>query len=159
MIEIRWAVAEDEAGLLAVEKASWDARSGFPSVQERDTFFTERSVPEELLIAEHDGRIVGYLLLKEKYSLPEGVGVFSIFGLAVIPQARRLGVASALLEAAEVEARSRGGRKIVLNVFGTNIAAQRLYEGHGYQLAGRNRGEVLVDGNLVDHLSLEKHLA
>jgi ribosomal protein S18 acetylase RimI-like enzyme len=158
VIEIRWAVAEDEDELLALDKASWDARSGFPSMQERASFFTERAVPEDLLVAEQDGRIVGYLRLKDKYSFPEGAGVFGVFGLAVIPGARRLGVASALLEAAETEARRRGGRKIVLNVFGTNVAAQGLYERHGYELAGRSRAEFVVGGELVDDLTLEKHL-
>jgi ribosomal protein S18 acetylase RimI-like enzyme len=159
VIEIRWAVAGDEDELLALDRVSWDARSGFPSMQERDSFFTERSAPEELLVARHEGRIVGYLRLKDKYAFPEGAGVFGIFGLAVIPDARRLGVASALLEAAETEARRRGGRKIVLNVFGTNVGARRLYERHGYQMAGRSRAEFLVEGELVDDLAFEKHLS
>ena len=80
MIEIRWAVAEDDADLLAVDKASWTGESGFPSMQERTSFFTERAVPEDLLVAEYDGKVVGYLRLKVKYSVPEGDGVFGSSG-------------------------------------------------------------------------------
>jgi ribosomal protein S18 acetylase RimI-like enzyme len=158
VIEIRWAVAEDDADLLAVDKASWTGESGFPSMQERTSFFTERAVPEDLLVAEYDGKVVGYLRLKVKYSVPEGDGVFGVFGLAVVPEVRRLGVASALLDEAETEVRRRGGRKLVLNVFGTNLAAQRLYQRHGYEIVGRSRAEFRIDGAFVDDLSLEKRL-
>jgi ribosomal protein S18 acetylase RimI-like enzyme len=157
-ITVRWAVADDDAVLLELDRAAFTAESGFPSQKDRETFFTERSRREDLLVAEYDSRLVGYLRLKNKYPFVEGAGVFGVFGLAVAPDARRLGVASALLDEAVAEARRRGGRKLVLNVLGTNTGAQRLYERYGFVVEGHSRDEFLIDGNLVDDLSLSKYL-
>jgi ribosomal protein S18 acetylase RimI-like enzyme len=157
-ITIRWAVIEDDGALLALDRAAFSAESGFPSFAGRETFFTERSRPEEVLVAEHDGRVAGYLKLVPRYPFAEGAGVFGVHGLAVAPDSQRLGIASALLDEAEAEARRRGGRKLVLNVFGTNTGAQRLYERQGFVVEGRGRAEFLIEGRLVDDLSLAKFL-
>lgn len=157
-IAIRWAVIEDEKALLTLDREAFTAESGFPSFSARETFFTERARPEQVLVAEHDGRVVGYLKLEPKYPFAEGDGVFGIHGLAVAPDAQRLGIASALLDEAEAEARRRGGRKLVLNVFGTNAGAQRLYERHGFVVEGNNRDQFLIEGKLVDDLSMAKFL-
>ncbi|HZO69715.1 MAG TPA: GNAT family N-acetyltransferase [Kribbellaceae bacterium] len=65
-----------------------------------EAFFNERSRPQHVLVAEYESRLVGYLRLKDKYPFTEGAGVLGVFGLGVAPDARRLGVASALLEEA-----------------------------------------------------------
>jgi ribosomal protein S18 acetylase RimI-like enzyme len=157
-IEIRWATVADDAALVELDRTSFSPESGFPSITGRAPFFGERSRPEDLLIAEHESRLVGYLRLKNKYPFAEGAGVFAVMGLAVAPDARRLGVASALLEEAIDEARRRGGRKLVLNVLGTNAAAQRLYERHGFVVEGRGLEEFQIEGNLVDDLIMAKKL-
>ncbi|MDX2971659.1 GNAT family N-acetyltransferase [Kribbella solani] len=158
-VTVRQAVESDDAALLAIEKVAWTAMSGFPSFQEllTETFFT-RSGPEAHLVAEHDGEVVGYLRLQEKYKFPEGAGVLAINGLAVAPQARRLGVASALLQAATTEGRRRGARKITLNVHHANLPARHLYERHGYIVEGTHPREFLIEGTYVDALTMSKTL-
>ena len=158
-IAVRWAGLDDDAELLALDRAAFATPgSGFPSLTNPgpEVFFNERSRPQHVLVAECESRRVGYLRLKDKYPFTEGAGVLGVFGLGVAPDARRLGVASALLEQALAEARRRGARKIVLNVLGTNIAAQRLYQRHGFEVEGRSRAEFCIDGTLVDDLSLAK---
>jgi ribosomal protein S18 acetylase RimI-like enzyme len=158
-VTVRRAVEEDDAALLAIEKISWDASSGFPSYQENltDTFFA-RSGPEAHLVAEYDGEVVGYLRLQDKYPFPEGAGVLTINGLAVAPTARRLGAASALLEAAAAEGRRQGARKISLHVHSTNASARRLYERHGYVVEGTHPDEFLIEGDLIAALDMAKML-
>lgn len=158
-VTVRRAVEEDDAALLAIEKISWDASSGFPSYQENltDTFFA-RSGPEAHLVAEYDGEVVGYLRLQDKYPFPEGAGVLTINGLAVAPSARRLGAASALLEAAAAEGRRQGARKISLHVHSTNASARRLYERHGYVVEGTHPDEFLIEGDLIAALDMAKML-
>jgi ribosomal protein S18 acetylase RimI-like enzyme len=102
--------------------------------------------------------LVGYLRLQDKYPFPEGSGVLTINGLAVAHDARRLGVANALLEAATAEARSRGARKISLHVHSTNAPARRLYERHGYVLEGTHPNEFLIEGNFIAALDMAKTL-
>lgn len=159
-VTVRRAVEADDAELLALDQASWDSDSGFPSftTSAQVRFFSERSGPDAHLVAEHDGELVGYVRLQDKYPFVEGAGVLAVNGLAVAPKARRLGVGSALLEAVTAESRRRGARKISLNVFATNPAAQRLYERHGYVVEARRTAEFLIDGRYTDDLGLAKFL-
>ncbi|GAA1156718.1 GNAT family N-acetyltransferase [Kribbella jejuensis] len=156
---VRRAVEEDDAALLAIERVAWDATSGFPSYSEtlQDTFFT-RSGPDAHLVAEYDGKVVGYLRLQDKYPFPEGAGVLAINGLAVAPKARRLGVANALMIATTDEARRRGARKITLHVHGVNAPARSLYERHGYVVEGIHTAEFVIEGAPVDALDMAKFL-
>ncbi|WP_427888712.1 N-acetyltransferase family protein [Kribbella sp. GL6] len=158
-VTVRQAVEEDDAALLAIERVAWDASSGFPSYSEtlQDTFFT-RSGPEAHLVAEYDGKVVGYLRLQDKYPFPEGAGVLAINGIAVAPEARRLGVGNALMTATTAEARSRGARKITLHVHGVNTPARQLYERHGYVVEGIHPAEFLIEGTPVDALDMAKTL-
>ncbi|MFF0265126.1 GNAT family N-acetyltransferase [Kribbella sp. NPDC004536] len=158
-VTVRQGVEEDDAALLAIERVAWDATSGFPSYGETlaDTFFT-RTGPEAHLVAEYDGKVVGYLRLQDKYPFPEGAGVLAINGIAVAPDARRLGVANALMEATTEEARRRGARKISLHVHHVNEKARRLYERHGYVIEGIHPAEFLIEGTPIDALDMAKTL-
>jgi ribosomal protein S18 acetylase RimI-like enzyme len=158
-VTTRWATAEDEPALAALEAVSWNDRSGFPSAQEREgSFFSEGNPPEVHLVAELEGEVVGYLKLKHWTPLPENAHVLGCLGLAVAPSARRKGVAATLLQAAEREARTRGARKIRLGVFSTNDAARALYERHGYVQEARLVDEWLIGGRWVDDLQLARYL-
>jgi ribosomal protein S18 acetylase RimI-like enzyme len=158
-VTVRHAVDEDDAALLAIERVAWDASSGFPSYREtlQDSFFT-RSGPDAHLVAEYDGKVVGYVRLQDKYPFPEGAGVLTINGLAVAPEARRLGIANALMDATTQEARRRGARKISLHVHHVNHKARRLYERHGYVIEGVHPAEFLIEGAPVDALDMAKTL-
>ena len=70
--------------------------------------------------------------------------------LAVEPHARRRGIATALLEAADDEARGAGGRRIVLHA---QTYARNLYELAGY----RPRGRVFTEAG-IEHIAMEKSL-
>lgn len=52
--------------------------------------------------------------------------------LYVAPEARRVGIGSALLAAVESITRKQGGRLIEIAVDGADIDARRFYESHGY---------------------------
>jgi ribosomal protein S18 acetylase RimI-like enzyme len=58
--------------------------------------------------------------------------------LAVRPEYERRGVATALIAAAEHEARRRHAAKIRLEVSVANAAARRLYQRNGYTLAAQD---------------------
>ena len=90
------------------------------------------------LIARRDGERVGFLMLlddlpDEVTLLPQGFVAY----MAVEPGARRDGVGSALMAAAEDEARRRGLPYIALMVTEDNEAARRLYERGGYRTERR----------------------
>lgn len=75
--------------------------------------------------------------------------------LAVDPQARRQGVASALIQAFEQRSRSNGFSKAVLSTQPTMAPAQRLYERHGYH---RNPGRDWSGSNGKKYLVYQKNL-
>jgi ribosomal protein S18 acetylase RimI-like enzyme len=163
-LAVRFACPEDEAGLARLDAVAWTPASGFPSVTERArdpffTFFTVSGPPGEYLVAELDGQLAGYIRLRPVTELRENAHVLGVMGLAVAPDARRQGVASALLAAAERHARARGARKLSLRVLGTNVAAQRLYEQLGYEREGILRDEFRIGGRYVDDVIMAKHLA
>ena len=71
--------------------------------------------------------------------------------LAVRPSARRRGIATALLEAADTETRAAGGRRLVLHA---QTYARALYDGAGY----RTRGSAFREAG-IEHIAMEKELA
>ena len=90
------------------------------------------------LIAERKGKRAGFLLLLDELpdevtTLPQGFVAY----MAVDPQQRRSGIGSALLAAAEDEARRRGLPYMALMVTEENEAARRLYRRSGYRTERR----------------------
>jgi ribosomal protein S18 acetylase RimI-like enzyme len=73
-----------------------------------------------------------------------------ITGISVDPACQRRGVGQALLDAAVVEARERGARRLTLRVLAHNKAAVRLYEQSGFVVEGVLKGEFFLHGNYVD---------
>jgi ribosomal protein S18 acetylase RimI-like enzyme len=159
-VQIRVARASDEAQLVRLDRLSWSPHSGFPSlIQQAGTvFFLTESPPQSFLVGEADGVVVGYIRLGSPLPLPENAHVIAVLGLAVAPAARRRGVASALLAAAEERARAHGARKLSLRTFSTNPDAIRLYTRFGFRREGLLRAEFLIGGQYVDDILLAKDL-
>ena len=85
-------------------------------------------------VAEADGALAGYLLAWV------GAGAGHVGNLAVVPEARRRGVARALLEDLLEHAGAAGAASLTLEVRVSNFAAQALYRAFGFRLAGLRRG-------------------
>lgn len=122
------------------------------------SFFSPDCPPQAHLVAEINGRLAGYLRLRPMTRLPENAHVLGIFGLAVAPDARRQGVAAALLSAAEAQALAQGAAKLSLRVLSTNHPAIQLYERRGFEQEGLLRGEFLIEGSYVDDVLMAKRL-
>jgi len=161
-VRVRPARLADQAVLTELDAIAWSAESGFPSVMAPDqrdaTFFDASNPPEAFLVAELDGRVVGYIRLKPPSKLPENAHVIQVQGLAVHPDARRRGAATGLLGAAEETLRDRGIRKLTLRVLGTNQAAIRLYERRGFVREGTLLEEFCINGRFVDDVMMAKKL-
>ncbi|MEU8823707.1 GNAT family N-acetyltransferase [Streptomyces sp. NPDC048636] len=157
---IRAAVADDESALAALDRRAW---SPTHSVQPRPqppyaAFFTDRNLPEHILVAELDGQPVGYLRLVPAIPLASNAHVRQIQGLAVDERARGRGVARALLAAAYERARRAGATRITLRVLGPNTPARRLYASEGFVEEGVLPGEFLIEGAYVDDVLMGRRL-
>jgi predicted GNAT family N-acyltransferase len=120
-----------------------------------EVFCLEQGVPEreELDGRDHEGihlvAVAGDELLATcRIVLIGSTAQFS--RLAVRATARRRGIATALLEAADLEARDSGGRRLVLHA---QTYARPLYEQAGY----RPRGRVFREAG-IEHIAMEKRL-
>jgi ribosomal protein S18 acetylase RimI-like enzyme len=152
-VSVRPATAADGAALARIDLATWTpAVSPAPPPDDPATygFFDERTRPEEVLVAESDGRVTGYVKVRPATALPSHAHVLLVAGLAVDPPAQGRGVGRALVEAAVGEARARGARKLGLRVLGDNAAARRLYERCGFVVEGVLEREFLLEGQYVD---------
>ncbi|HWT84650.1 MAG TPA: GNAT family N-acetyltransferase [Myxococcales bacterium] len=95
--------------------------------------------PAWLFLAERDGQAVGAFLANQIVSVEKGGETLWIEELYVTPDARRTGVARALLAHALDEARRRGLRAFDLEVVPTQAAALALYRALGFEDVPRQR--------------------
>jgi ribosomal-protein-alanine N-acetyltransferase len=87
-------------------------------------------------------------------------GTGEVLTLAVLPAARKQGVATALVRAAIVEAVSRGAEAIFLEVGENNDAARSLYAREGFVLVGRRSAYYRrSSGGSTDALVLRRAIA
>ncbi|MET8846395.1 GNAT family N-acetyltransferase [Amycolatopsis sp. NPDC004625] len=160
MITTRTAREDDEPVLAKLDERTWTpAVSPAPAPPAGTPFFAEGTRPGDVLVAEHDGVVAGYVRLGAGFGIPAHRHVLVLDGLAVDPDRRRLGIAGRLVEAAVAEARRQGARKVTLRVLGPNTGARRVYERCGFVVEGVLRGEFRIDGTDVDDVLMACSLA
>ena len=81
-----------------------------------------------------------------------------IVSLGVLPDQRRCGIGSAVLDSLCGEARLRGAERVVLEMASDNEAARALYVGRGFTVVGRRRNYYRRAERLVDALILQAQL-
>ena len=99
-------------------------------------FLAERIAREQsvVLVAQQDGAAIGFTQLYPLFSSVRLGRTWLLNDLYVVPAARRLGTARALLDAACRFARERGALGLELETGIDNITAQALYRSAGWQL-------------------------
>ena len=85
-------------------------------------------------------------------------GDAEILTVAVVPEARRRGLASALVTAAAAGALVRGAAAMHLEVAESNEAARALYAKLGYEEAGRRHAYYAGEGGSVDAIVMRRAL-
>jgi predicted GNAT family N-acyltransferase len=141
LYEVRRVRGEDEmAAVLELRHDVFCLEQGVPAHEELDG----RDSEAVHLVAIADGELLGTCRLLF-------VGTTAQFSrLAVRKEARRRGIATALLDAAEAETRAAGGRRLVLHA---QTYARELYELAGYRPRGREFTEAEIE-----HIAMEKQL-
>ncbi|MEV6049547.1 GNAT family N-acetyltransferase [Streptomyces sp. NPDC052107] len=154
---IRIAEPADEEELALLDRSTWSTLHAVSPPPE-GPFFDERHLPEDYLVAEVDGRVVGYVRIGRPTPLASNTHVLQIQGLAVAEEARGRGLGRALIRAAVEEARGRGARRLTLRVLGHNAPARALYESEGFAVEGVQPEEFLLDGAYVDDVLMGRRL-
>jgi ribosomal protein S18 acetylase RimI-like enzyme len=106
-----------------------------PDAQRARDWVSERMQRQEavVLLAEHDGLARGFTLLYPMFSSVRTARLWVLNDLFVAPDARRNGIARALLDAAADFARSDGAAAIMLETGRDNAPARALYRGAGWR--------------------------
>ncbi len=107
-----------------------------------DMFFIDlhERFPETFIVAEEKGALVGYIMCRIEVGLSNlGLGGLirkgHVVSIAVMPQARRKGVATALIKAAINGVNYYKAKQIYLEVRVTNAAGVSLYKKLGLEVA------------------------
>jgi len=135
MIQTRPLAAPDLDTILAIAAASPEAASWSRADYER---FLQEAFPGACRVAElevgSEAGVVGFICFRVASDEAE------LLNLAVLPSARRRGIASLLLAEAIQQSLQRGVRRMFLEVRDTNHPAILFYERHGFRISGRRRG-------------------
>lgn len=100
-------------------------------------------------IADVDGKVAGHLTIL--LNARERRKHVASFGIAVHPQFQRMGVGRALMEdLIDIADNQLELVRVELNVFADNARAIRLYQRFGFDHEGRQRKDVLRNGELCD---------
>ena len=105
-------------------------------------------------VAVDEGRVVGWCDVNPKTH--ETLRHSGVLGMGVAASHRGQGIGSALLRATLEAASARGITRIELILRADNAAAIRLYERNGFELEGRLRGYMIVDGISYDALAMAR---
>ncbi len=111
-------------------------RASYPTPWSRSMFATELAKPSSLSFGAIDDAdaLVGYLVLS-RY-----VDAWHVMNVAVAPERRREGIASALLRQLLDQTRGDAKRGYTLEVRVSNVGAISLYERFGFRPKGVRRG-------------------
>jgi ribosomal-protein-alanine N-acetyltransferase len=112
-----------------------------------DIFFIDlhHRFPETFIVAEEDGKIVGYIMCRIEVGLASfGLGGLirkgHVVSIAVLPHGRRKGVARALMTTAMEGMRYYKAKQCYLEVRVTNTAGVALYKKLGFDVSRTNKG-------------------
>lgn len=107
-----------------------------------DYFFIDlyQRFPETFLVAEENGKIIGYIMCRIEVGLSNlGLGGLirkgHVVSIAVLPEGRRKGVAQALMTAAMEGMRYYKAKQCYLEVRVTNVAGISLYKKLGFEVS------------------------
>lgn len=135
-VAVRYATIEDLEPLATLFDAYRQFYGQAPDLPLARAFLAERLKYQQavvLVAATPSGEFLGFTQLFPSFSSVRACRMFVLNDLFVAPEARRQGVARALLVKAADVARSLGAESLSLATARSNHAAQKLYEALGWQ--------------------------
>jgi [ribosomal protein S18]-alanine N-acetyltransferase len=128
-MNIRPATIEDVPAMRGLAEAAPEAAHW--SAADWDRLNDPESAQRLALVAEHEGQIIGFAVLR---TLTDD---WELENIAVAPGARRCGAGKRLIAEALTLARESRAESVFLEVRESNAAARALYESAGFRAAGR----------------------
>lgn len=164
-VRFREAAPGDAKALLAL-KRQLDRETSFMLLEPDERTETAEDIAADLehlagsnsvvIVAVSPAGLVGYIDARGGEFRRNRVTAYVVIG--VLAAASGQGVGSGLLREVERWAAAHGIRRLELTVMAHNERAARLYERMGFEVEGRRRECLTVDGHLADELYMGKLL-
>lgn len=162
MVNIREASTNDLPSILRIYNQGIEDRiatleEGIKDDSYIKEWFEQHQGRFKVLVAEHDGEILGWASLNRYNSrcAYEGVADLSVY---ILREYRGKGIGSQLLTSIDEVATANNFHKIVLFTFPFNQLGQHLYTKKGYREVGVFKNQGILDGKFVDVMAMEKLL-
>ena len=135
MISVRQAAVEDLDAVAVLFDAYRQFYRQKGDLEGARAFLLDRfaNLQSVIFIATGNGKVVGFTQLYPSFSSGAMAPILILNDLFVVPEARRCGAGSALLDAAAEYGRRVGAVRLVLSTEATNTSAQALYESAGWK--------------------------
>jgi ribosomal protein S18 acetylase RimI-like enzyme len=160
-VTIRRATPSDAPGIAAVLEviASERIHSAIDrawSVEEERRYIESLSAREAIHVAvDQENHIVGLQVLDRWSPVLGSMAHVGQIGTFILPSWRGRGLGRALWGTTLASAREAGYRKLVIQVRGSNTAAQAFYRGLGFRNCGCLSRQVVIDGMEDDEVLME----
>jgi ribosomal protein S18 acetylase RimI-like enzyme len=142
-------------GVVAAERIH-SAIDGAWTADEERRYLESLSPRETVHVAVDDANGIVGLQLLERWSPSLGsMAHVGQVGTFLLPAWRRRGLGRLLWSATTAFAAEAGYRKLVIQVRGSNAAAQAFYRGLGFRDCGRLSRQVIIDGREDDEVLME----
>jgi phosphinothricin acetyltransferase len=157
VITIRDAVRNDAAAIAAIYNQGIVDRLATLAPEERLAWLDARGPRHPVIVAESDGRVIGFGSLNA-FNPRAAYNHVADFSLYVERSWRNKGVGGRLLRALTDRARQLAYHKMVLSAFPFNLAGLALYRKSGFRVVGVYKEQGFLDGRWVDTIIMEKLL-
>jgi RimJ/RimL family protein N-acetyltransferase len=163
-IRVRRASPEDAAGIArvlerVVSERVHSAIARAWTAEEQHRYLESLSPREAFHVAiDATGGVVGYQSVDRYSSILSSMAHVAQLGTFLLPEWRGRGIGQHLFDATRRFAVSAGYRKLVIQVRGSNLAAQAFYARLGFVACGRLRDQVVIDGTTDDEVVMELFL-
>jgi GNAT superfamily N-acetyltransferase len=127
---IRPATPDDAAAIHHLNEVYNDVRATVAQIREQ---ITRCQATETALLAEVDGRAVGFLCLRLLPQITDAHPYAEVSELFVEAEFRRSGVARALMDRAVAMAKAAGAKEIILMTGFKNTGGQRFYHNQDFE--------------------------
>lgn len=117
-------------------------------------------LPERMIfhVAELEEKIVGFETIEQIIYHAHAEDHVGILGIRVDKSARRQGIGRRLFEATEIAAIAKGYEKIIGYVHTDNVGSQMFHHAMGFEIIGKHKNHVKMNGKYIDSLIFEKWL-
>lgn len=135
---LRLANNKDVDGLLKLQH-----QGGFSDWS--NNHFQEAIAGQQCLVIEKRCQLIGFIIMSVLFEQAE------LLNMAVSREFQRQGLARLLYQEASRRVKTQGAKECLLEVAGSNLAAQRLYQSLGFIKIAERRNYYLLPNGLNDH--------